>query len=286
MKNRWLIGVVLLVCSCSSWAIYGPSLTRADISVAVRACQEAKFAQNQKITRAIQSTSPADVLLILGDALTEWRATPPTSVLYAARAFCIHEIVPSRLPPKDPEAPVSSRQPTDDVRRFQDLGIEYSYYSPDGEWTLNKNPVDLNHLATQHLDSPWGRQAFLMMTQLGWSQGACQEGADQFREVIKHSEKFLTVYPKSEVSDAIRLELAKSYATWWNVSRLKADEYTNPENYKAGSLEAKQRAIGLYREYLRARKTPIQDVQRRLKALLENPNGSNDYDYFCEDYED
>jgi hypothetical protein len=286
MKNRWLIGVVLLACSCSSWAIYGPSLTRADTSVGVRACQEAKFAQSQKIARAIQGTNPADVLLILGDALTQWHATPPTSALYAARAFCIHEIVPSQLPPKDSEAQVSSREPTEMVRRFENLGIEYFYYSPDDAWTLSNNPVDLNHLATQHLDSQWGRQAFLMMTQLGWSQGGCQEGPDQFREVIKHSRHFLAVYPKSEVSGAIRLELAKSYATWWNVSRLKPDEYANPENYKAGAPQAKRRAIELYREYLGAQKAPIQEVHRRLKALLENPNGSDDYDYFCADYAD
>jgi hypothetical protein len=77
-----------------------------------------------------------------------------------------------------------------------------------------------------------------MMTGLGWSQGACQEGPDQFREVIKRGEKFLKDYPQSEVSDNIRLELAHAYATWWNLS---GDEpnppYSTPETYKMGSRD-------------------------------------------------
>lgn len=286
MKHMWLASTILVTCSSAGWAIYGPSLARADASVAVRACQEGKFTRGPQITKAMQSGRPADVLLIVRDAFDEWRDTSESSAVYAARAFCIHELVPSRLTPENPEAPVPSRQPTNDVRRFQNLGIDYFYYSPDGEWTLSKNPVDLDQLATRHLDSQWGRQAFLMMTLIGWSHGACQEGPDQFRAVIMHSKKFLTEYPNSEVSEAIRLELAKSYATWWNLSRLKANEYTNPTTYTAGSQEAKQRAISLFREYLRTQKTPSKDVERRLKALLEDPDGSGDYEYSCEDYED
>jgi len=34
-----------------------------------------------------------------------------------------------------------------------------------------------------------------MMTELGWSKGACQEGPDQFRLVIEHGEAFLAKYP-------------------------------------------------------------------------------------------
>jgi hypothetical protein len=42
----------------------------------------------------------------------------------------------------------------------------------------------------------------------------------------------------------------------------------------------------LYREYIKAQKTPGVDVRKRLKTLQKNPKGSNELDYFCEDYED
>ena len=83
-----------------------------------------------------------------------------------------------------------------------------------------------------------------------------------------------------------RLELANAYATWWNVSQMEPDEYSNPANYKAGAPQAKRRAIELYQEYIKAQKTAGVEVRKRLKALQKNPMGSNERDYFCEDYED
>ena len=236
----------------------------------------------------MRSGKPTEILRVMGDALKEWKTTPSSSTLYPARAFCIHELVPSWLPPGGgPDAsPSTWRQPTSFVMKFEELGIEYFYYSPDGAWNLRKDPVDLHQLATEYLSSRWGREAFLMMTRLGWSHGACQEGPDQFRQVIKHGEAFLTQYHDSEVSDKIRLEMANAYATWWNVANMEPDAYTNPESYKAGSLKAKQRAVELYKDYLRAHKEANKEVPKRLKALEENPKGSETYDYLCEDYED
>jgi hypothetical protein len=131
MKQVWLISVILLSCSHPCCAIYGPSLARADASVALRACQEANFAQGQEITKALQSGNSAQVLGVLGDALREWRATPSASTLYTGRAFCIHELVPSHLPPSLDHTKTLS--PTPEVRRFQDLGVTYFFYDP----TLN-----------------------------------------------------------------------------------------------------------------------------------------------------
>lgn len=282
MKKGWLLCLILLAGSHSCRAIYGPSLTRADVEVSQRACQEAHFAKSQEITNAVHGRNSAQVLAVLGDALREWRATPEASALYPARAFCIHEVVPTHLPPNlDALAKLT---PTAEVLRFREFGVAYFYYGPDDEWVLREDPVDLDRLAREHLDSPWGRQAFLMMTRLGWSKGECQEGPDQFREVIEHGEKFLHDYPQSEVSDSIRLELAHAYATWWNVSRTELSD--SHGNYKTGADAAKQRAIELYREYLKLQKTPADDVQNRLKALQENPKGSNEYTYFCDEYED
>jgi hypothetical protein len=229
-----------------------------------------------------------DILQVLGPVIKEWRETARTSPLYPARAFCLHELIPSILEPKGATEtdPATWWKPTPAVMEFKKLDIEYYYYSPDGAWRPSKNPVDLNQLATEYPDSRWGRQAFLMMTKLGWSKGACQEGPDQFRLVIKHGEAFLAKYPASEVSNQIRLEVANAFATWWNVANSEPDAYTDPTRYRAGATKAKQRAIELYQQYLSAQKNPKPDVAKRLKKLRENPKGSNEWDYFCEDYED
>lgn len=171
--------------------------------------------------------------------------------------------------------------------QFHGLGIEYFYYDSDDAWTLKEDPVDLSQLAAEYLDSRWGQQAFLMMTRLGWSHGACQEGPDQFREVIKHGENFLRIYPESEVSNSVRLEMANAYATWWNASRRAPNlPYSSSEPYMAGAEEAKQRAIELYRDYLKMQKNPEETALQRLSALEKDPKGSNKFDYLCEDYED
>jgi hypothetical protein len=288
MTRNGLLGLILVASSQLAWAIYGPDLVRSDPALASRACQEANFQQSEQIATAVTRGKPDDVLKVLGGAMTEWRETAKTSPLYPARAFCVHELIPNILEPKGATKidPATWREPTSAVMKFSDLGIEYYYYSPDGAWRPSKNPVDLNRLATEYLDSRWGRHAFLMMTQLGWSKGACQEGPDQFRLVIEHGEAFLAKYPVSEVSDRIRLEVANAYATWWNIANMEPDAYTDPTRYKTGAAKAKQRSIELYKQFLSAQKNPIPDIEKRLKNVQENPKGSNEWDYFCEDYED
>ena len=129
-----------------------------------------------------------------------------------------------------------------------------------------------------------------MMTWLGWSHGACAEGPDQFREVIKRSEAFLSRYPNSEVSDDVRLETAKAYGTWWHLSRLtpKTGGPDDQASYLQGSREARRKAMELYQEYLSSCKTGDKDVERRLKSLQENSiePRKRDYSYWCADYED
>jgi hypothetical protein len=290
MKRTWLLTSTLVVFSQPTWAIYGPDLARADKSLALQACQEANFANGRQVVDALRSDNPNETLRVLGEALNELKATSNTSAFYAARAFCIHEVVPSRLQPGGSHDSPSRTEPTPTVQQFKSLGIDYFYYDPDDEFTLANDPVDLEKLAMEHQDSPWGRQAFLMMTGLGWSHGACAEGPDQFREVIQRSEAFLSRYPNSEVSNDVRLETAKAYGTWWHLSRLtpQTGGPDDPASYLDGSREAKRKAIELYQEYLSSRKTDDKDVERRLKSLQENSmdRRARDYDYWCSDYED
>ena len=286
-KNLWLTVVFLCACSGSSWAIYGPALARTDTATAVRACDEGQFPNGPDIDAALASQDPAKIVPALTSALQQFHVTHITADLYAARAFCIHELVPAQLPRDGEIASPQAREPTALVKQFKDLGIEYFYYGPDAVWTLEKNPADLNALASAYLESPWGRMAFLMMTRMGWSQGDCREGSDQFRQVINHGEQFLVDNPDTEVSASIRLELGHAYATWWNVSRSDRDPpYVYPEMYKVGAGEAKQRAIELYQEYLKTQKKGDPEVEKLLKALQTDPKGSGELDYFCADYED
>lgn len=287
-RRKALLVPALVACSHLAWAIYGPDLVRSEPAIASSACKEANFQQSRQIATAVASGTPDDILQVLGGAMRQWRETARTSPLYPARAFCLHELVPSVLEPKGATGmnPAIWWEPTSAVAKFKEIGIEYYYYSPDGAWRPAQNPVDFIQLATDYLGSHWGRQAFLMMTELGWSKGACQEGPDQFRMVISHGEAFLRRYPASEISDRIRLEVANAYATWWNVANMEPDTYTDPSRYKAGAAEARRRSIELYKQFLTAQKIRNPEVEKRLKNLRENPKGSNEWDYFCEDYED
>lgn len=290
MKMVRLLAVTVFGCIQPVFAIYGPQLARADRAVALAACREAGFAEAGRVAEAMVSGNSIAALHVLGGALKEFRETAETSGRYPARAFCVHELVPGNLAANP--VPYTDRAtraaPTAEVKAFKDLGIEYAYYEPDGQWGLRESPVDLNELAEKHLDSRWGREAFLMMTRLGWSQGACKEGPDQFRTVIEHGKAFLASYPHSEVSGEVRLQMANAYATWWNLSK---DEprpgYSfNPANYEKGAAEAREAAIDLYRVYLASRKVPDQQVRQRLKEFEENPKGLKTYDYYCEEYAD
>jgi hypothetical protein len=288
MRGFLLSAAAFLGCTQFCFAIYGPSLTRADPAVSMRACQEARFTQGRQITQAMLNRSPTAILGVLGDALQELHATPTATPLYPARAFCVHELVPVSLAANS--AKEKRSQPTPEVSGFEALGLAYFYYEPDDRWVLSQDPVDLNELALKYLDSRWGRQAFLMMTWLGWSQGGCREGPDQFREVIAHGKNFLRVHPHSEVSDDIRFAMANAYETWWNLSqnRQLADETAS--KYEKGAKEAREAAISLYRVYLASQNgkqpRPTQEAQHRLAELRDNPGGSNTYDFYCAGYED
>jgi hypothetical protein len=289
MRNVIGLSILVLTCCGPAWGNYGPELSRTDAATEVLACQQAHFAESDRVATAMKSRRAGDALRVLGGALRELRHTPETAALYSARAFCVHELVPNSLLRPGRRGSIES-QPTDLVTAFSQLGIEYFYYDPAAEWTLRSDPVDLNELAEKHLDSRWGREAFLMMTLIGWSQGDCAEGPDQFREVIKRGEMFLKRYPRTETSDHIRLELANAYATWWNVSRAEpnpgAEPPFSPEAYEPGAEAAKEKAIDLYRQFLAADKWPSIKVRDRLQKLRQDPKGSKTYDYYCPEYED
>jgi hypothetical protein len=306
MKRFWLLAAIVVGGSQLGFALNDPSLVREDPRLSSLACIDANFSHSQQIAGALRNGGTNAILQVLADALTELQKTPATNDLYPARAFCIHELVPPSL---SANTDASLRTvPTAEVKQFESLGMEYFFYEPDARWNLREDPVDFVRLATRRLDSRWGREAFVMMTHLGWSEGGCREGPNQFLEVIQRSKRFLNEFPESEVSAEVRLSMANAYATWWNLSREDANslrannpvyaerldksrEGANSDSssvnpYDRGAEEAKDTAIELYREYLTSRNESDQEVQVRLKDLLDNPHGSNTFDYFCGGYED
>lgn len=287
MRSILALTAVLFATSQLGFAIYGPGLVRAAPEISLRACQEAHFENGSAIIRAMKDRRATVVADVISSALTQLLNTPADSQLYPARAFCVHELVPPYLPSTEQRS--LAETPTAEVLRFRSLNLPYFFYPPDGAWILPKNPVDLEQLATSYLNSIWGREAFLMMTQLGWSKGACEEGPDQFREVILRGKPFVERYPDSEVTDDVELALANAYATWWNLSRDPSRATGAAGNpYVRGAEEAKGQAIEFYSRYLLSPKVTDQDsaVRQRLAAIVSNSGGSDTYDYFCEDYED
>jgi hypothetical protein len=288
MKLFCALALIFVLNCRASFAIYGPSLARADKETSKLACHEAQFTQGDAIQDALQNEQISKIVSVLPNALKELKETAPNSSLYPSRAFCVHELVPSSLP-ADRQSRLSSPAALPALAALRSIGLDYFYYEPDASWTLRKDPVDLETLATKYLDSRWGRQAFLMMTHLGWSKGGCQEGPDQFRLVIQHGEVFLRRFPNSEVSNDVRLAVADAYATWWSLAQ---DQQSGKANiYLKGATRAKNQAIALYQICLQHDGQPLpqssqQQAELRLKRLLSDVAGPNTYDYYCGDYAD
>ena len=152
----WIPIFMLLACSDLGRAIYGPSLTRTDTAIALRACEEANFSNGAAIAEALSSDDPAKIASVLGDAMEELRTTRIMSDLNAARRFCIHELVPVQLPREGEIASQQASQPTTLVKRFKDLGIEYFYYGPDAAWTLDDESCRLEYIGHSYARFPLG----------------------------------------------------------------------------------------------------------------------------------
>ncbi len=279
------LAAILMVSSQLGWGAAEPSSgpgQERDWAAALAACREAPFSQRNGIVKAIQSHDIGDILQVIGSALEEWKTTPTTSTSYPATSFCLHELVPAYLPLGAlPESPSASNPPAS-VLRLRDLGITSFYVGED--WVV-RNPMDLSSLATEHLDSRWGRHAFLMMTKLGWSIGDCREGpGHQFREVIRRGEPFLKAYPDSETTNDVRLEVANAYATWWTLSARPPDLSVDfsPEPYKRGGEDARNRAMELYVRYLDIDGHGNQVVEQYLKELRQRDT-VREINYFCEE---
>jgi hypothetical protein len=280
--SGYAAGLLLVLSSKQICALNNPDLERVNPSIASLACERSGFNQGRTLAKAIQNNDLNRLEPLLSEALREWQMADQNSADYPAKSFCLHQAIPVLLP----------REKGDTQSEKQLGGMSYTFYDPDGGYLLNDNPVDLEKLATKYPGSPWGQQAFLIMTLFGWSNQPmrCQGGSDQFREVISHSENFLKRFPDTEISPVIRLELAKAYATWWNLSQNQDDPNVKSEEYKSGSEDARLHAIKIF-ETLPQQNTmestdplkhlSVQEVVKALKLKTSIPNYQNFY--YCVD---
>lgn len=121
-------------------------------------------------------------------------------------------------------------------------------------------------------DTTWGSEAFVLLLRSGWSPRMfCDDGPDEFRNVIREGERFLAARPRSAVRRDVALMLAWAYETWWSLSRAKGSVgYVDDSKiYAAGAADAQARAITRYDEALRLGLSPAiaTDARQRLAKL-------------------
>ena len=123
---------------------------------------------------------------------------------------------------------------------FDEMGGGF-FYRRDLLWRVWEN----------YPESPSGEQAFVLLLEDGWdTTGACNNGGDQTREVIRRGEEFLQKHPASPYRAAVTYLIAEAYASWWSLSKINPNsplaEYVDPKQYEDSADAARLKAI----EYL------------------------------------
>jgi len=132
--------------------------------------------------------------------------------------------------------------------------------------------------------SPWGERAAVRLLDLGWDTSVgCRRGSDQFREVIREGEAFLTRRPASPARADVAFMVAQAYETWWSLSQASPEDgYASPARYQAGVATARQKAIALYNEVLsRAPASAEAAYARRVLPRLALGFATNQRRFFC-----
>ena len=134
--------------------------------------------------------------------------------------------------------------------------------------------------------SEWGERAFVLLQEYGWDTSpACEQGTDQFREVIRRGEEFLAQRPNSAQREAVRLLVAEAYATWWSLSRETRPgmaDYVDAKRYQADADEARIKAIDILEELAQhAPGTNTKEYAQQVAAALRKKAALDYYRFFC-----
>ena len=183
------------------------------------------------------------VLSAAGQAAPDRRA----ALLLAAHFLVV------RLEPTDPPSREElDRSPRSDLERSEVIAghrLRYVWGPLGAQWTSDH--ALMRAVWHDHPTTTWGEAAFVELLARGWRETPfCGDGPDEFRDVIREGERFLSGRPKSRVRRDVVTTLAWAYETWWSLSRAPAsDPYVeSPAPYAPGALTARQQAIAYYEQ--------------------------------------
>jgi hypothetical protein len=158
----------------------------------------------------------------------------------------------------------------DRIERLTRLG--FSIGEPDRETCRSITAPLSPDLSVGWFDSHWGRLEFLKRLKAGWVRGAsCAAGDEQIPSVIDQADEYLKKYPKSDISEAVRLERAAAYESWWSAQLFKKQELSSKDPRLS---KARESAIQHYEEYLKTHPDNT-DVKRSLYYLRNNIDSEN-----------
>ncbi len=152
-----------------------------------------------------------------------------------------------------------------------------------GGWFYQHNLLWL--LREKYSRHPWGEIAFVLLLDRGWdTSGMCRNGADQFREVIRQGEAFLSGHPSSPLRAEVVFLVGQAYETWWSLSQVdpKTAEYANPELYRKGAPEAREKAIQYFEEVLKTVPAgKLATLSSKVLPLLRQGSSFEQGRFFC-----
>ncbi len=170
-------------------------------------------------------------------------------------------------------------------KQFADHKLTFSYSELGGGYYYQHEL--LWRVWRTYPDTRSGEQALLLLLNHGWdTSSTCAAGGDQFREVIREGEGFLSRKPTSPYRPYVLHLVGQAYATWWTLSNPPADgmeDYVEPREYKDGSEEARKKAIGYFEQVTQvAPGTDLAEYAYQiLPSLREGRLTEDGYRFFC-----
>ncbi|MBI5201688.1 MAG: hypothetical protein HY925_08900 [Elusimicrobia bacterium] len=248
-----------------------PRPSREEAPVLTEACRDAKMSRCENAVELLFAADAKrlDKMLDMALRLLPERGGEPARA--AALSYWIAKVV---------EARQSDGMGSFDKARADALigmGLDVEHLPIGDAWVASTSPL-LRDAAESKVDTGWSGAAFLGALRKGWNENpTCKTGSDTFRVVIEKGEEYLKTHPKSPVAAAVKLEVGRAYATWWSLSTA-TDDYHDKAQYAGGAEAARTKALGLFREVLKAE--PENEVARREAGVLEK-KGTGDLAYFC-----
>jgi hypothetical protein len=216
---------------------------------------------------------------------------PPkeAAVLLVADRIVVMEEEDGNLEPAESERPATEGQTS--VKRpkssaqleLEKLGARFTY--EDGS---ERYFYQLNWLQQAYELDPKGRAgelAFLALMKRGFDTSqTCANGSDQFREVIRRGTEFLREHHSGEVEAQVHFAMGDAYRDIVALAEgLQADNYADPNNYKAEAPAARAKAVAEYHAGLALdNKSDASLIAKEQLRSLEAGQAPHDARFYCQ----